>query len=289
MSKYYVVPQEPSTKTLSFERQTGQVNFIVSLQSGFNKSSSYDDLNRFFDLEYIKANANDMTTKGGRGQALLFSVPYQLIGALYGPKKDRALLSTQELKANYHLCLRHYFRGGMIGKLLKDSYWRFSSWAMRARLEFELCNELYNKGLPVPRPLIAREQVGTFFVKNDIIVEQIENAINVAELLERDGTLSAKTLEGIAQALVKFAKAKVVHSDLNIRNILLNEKNECFFIDFDHCGTKEQFANSDIKAMLSRIERSLNKEKELKGYEQICVETLIAKIKASLESQLGVL
>lgn len=282
MSNYYVGPQDPMSKTLSFERQEGQVNFIVSSSSGFNNSSSYDDLNRFFNLEYLQEHATDITSKGGRGQVMLFSLPYQLIGALYGPKKDRALLKEDELKETYHLCVRHYFRGGLIGKVLKDIFWRYSSWSQRARLEFELCLELYHQGLPVPRPLIAREQVGSFFVKNDIVVEQIDNTLNLAELLERDGALSNSALKGIAYALGKLSRAKVVHSDLNIRNILLNDKDECFIIDFDHCGIKEKFGPNDLKAMLSRLERSFYKEKELKHYEGLDVAALMEQIIQSI-------
>lgn len=269
-------------KELSFDRpHEGKVNFIVSAKSGFNDSSTFDALNRFFDHEILKANALEIQNKGGRGNALLCDLPYKFMGLLYGPLKniEQSKLENTVIKNNYGMCLRHYFRGGLIGKFLNDSFWRFDKWACRARLEFELLSELNEQGLPVPRPLICREQVGFFFIKNDIVVEKIDHTSNVAEILQEKGDLLPELRENIANTIAKFALYKVVHSDLNIRNILINEQNQCFVIDFDKCFIKDNFEKSDLMEMLDRLERSFNKEKELQHYEQFDVNQLCKQIK----------
>ena len=272
-------------RLLSFQRSNADtVKFFVDPKSGFNDSTSFDALNRFFDPVYLQEYALDIATKGGRGQTLLYTLEHKYIGAIYGPKKDLLLpvavpgvnsassLATSTSSASttatitssastmsgasanpaamvaageslsgtasaggaeagqtpkssgrcyYPLCLRAYWRGGMIGKWLKRGYFRFSHTAARAQQEFELTYQLFHEGLPVPRPLIAREKVGWLFVQNDLLLEQIPFSLNLAEILARRGTLSDKEIALVAQSLKSLFKAGVYHSDLNIRNILI--------------------------------------------------------------------
>lgn len=309
-----MIDKDPLSRELSFEREDGDFNFLIQPKSGFNDSTTFDMLNRYFDQDFIKANSKEVSYKGGRGQTMLFTLGYQQIGLLYGPKKDLeldvAISSEQEqdksaaslkeedgahdadkqgekskvkesLDRDYLLCMRHYCRGGMIGKFNKDGFLRFGKWACRARLEFELTAKLFALGLPVPRPLIAREQVGDLLVKSDIVVEQIPDTKNVAEILEQ-GSLSDEQLVSIGSTLKSFFKANVFHSDLNIRNILLNSVNQCFVIDFDKCEQKDPLSDKDISAMIERLTRSFNKEKGLKNYEKLDVEAMMSVINAQL-------
>ena len=248
MSNYGVDSENSKIKQLSFERPNeGEVNFIVSAHSGFNHSTGFETLNRYFNHEFLNNNALDLKSKGGRGEALLGSLPYKTMALLYGPIKDLELNDDK--------------------------------WACRARLEFELLTELYSLGLPVPRPLIAREQVGTFLVTNDILVERIDNTNNLAELLEQKASMDGALIDEIANTIAKFAFHKVVHTDLNIRNLLINDKGQCFVIDFDKCFIKDGFTKDDLITMLNRLERSFNKEKELCHYDDLDTQVLCERLK----------
>ena len=58
----------------------------------------------------------------------------------------------------------------------------------------------------------------------------------------------------------RFFEHDVVHTDLNIHNIMLSESGEVYLIDFDKCRqTLLRQAHKD--AMLSRLKRSFLKEK----------------------------
>lgn len=277
--------EEYAVKELSFERpDDGEVNFIVSTTSGFNDSTGYEKLNSFFNRDYLEKHALDIQSRGGRGQALLFELPYQSGGLLYGSIKDLALdsglKSESELnfKKSYGMCLRHYYRGGLVGKFIKDGFWRYDAWGRRARLEFKLLNYLYLNDMEVPRPLICREQVGSFFIKNDIIVQRIDASKNLAELFKENYDLGSDVIDNVAFVIAKLASFKVVHTDLNIRNILINDKLKVFLIDFDKCFYKPDFAIKDLQGMLSRLERSILKEKELCHYDKFNGEALAQKL-----------
>lgn len=302
MSRYQMPDRDDEIRELSFDRSGGRVKFLISRRSGFNFSTSYEVINRFFEHEYINRSASRVITKGGRGETLLYTLPYKLIGGLYGPKKDLDLAASiqaqrnagiikkegnlvlpdlEHIREEYHLVLRHYCRGGM-ARFFKDSFWRFDSWACRARLEFELCTELYRRGLPVPRPLIAREICGSFFITNDIVVEQIPGTRNIAEVLEQEEDITDSVRWSIGSTLAKFFAEGVWHSDLNIRNILVDEQDKCWIIDFDKCEIRNPLSDSDKVEMLERLERSFNKEKRLRELDRLDVDAIMYDIRAAV-------
>ncbi|MCA1767027.1 MAG: 3-deoxy-D-manno-octulosonic acid transferase, partial [Idiomarina sp.] len=82
------------------------------------------------------------------------------------------------------LLLRHYYRGGLVGKINKDRFLREPADKSRAIHEFDLLLKLKELGLPVPRPVAARmEKTGVFSYKADILVEVIPGAVDVYRLL----------------------------------------------------------------------------------------------------------
>ena len=311
--------RDENSKELHYSRSDiGEVSFIVNASSGFNDSTSFEALERFFDPEYIKNRAVDVSFHGGRGQTILFTMPHQYIGALYGPKQDPAFVVAKAKKQaaaqqaaaaavataaavtdaatagassgagvtseatasggalfaehagsshnlpSYPLCLRQYRRGGFVGKFIKHSFLRCSRTA-----------QLYEQKLPVPRPLIAREVMGTFTVENAIVVEQIPHSRNLAEIIATGRPLSTDELKLIGNTLAHFFVAHVWHSDLNLRNILLTDAGKCYVIDFDKCECRKKFGAHEVEQMLSRLERSFAKEKMLKQYDFLDVGALM--------------
>ena len=275
----------------------GVVIFIVDPKSGFNDSTLYETLNHYCDPDYLQQHAVDVRLCGGRGQTMLFTLGPKEIGALYGPVRDFALEaakaegSSQPLQTSFPLCLRFYRRGGLIGKVLKRGFARWSATARRARAEFELTYQLYAEGFPVPRPLLAREGIDGLFVTNALVMEQLPQTQNLAEILEQR-SLAPEEIVTVAQTLARFFKAGVYHSDLNIRNILLKttaEGAQCYLIDFDKCS-RGKLSQDRIEQMLARLERSFNKERELKEYDDSklnvpAIMTLVrAQVKAAVKN-----
>ena len=59
-------------------------------------------------------------------------------------------------QGDHGMLLRHYYRGGLVGKVNKDRFWREPEQQSRAIHEFDLLGKLVELGLPVPKP-IAQE------------------------------------------------------------------------------------------------------------------------------------
>ena len=157
------------------------------------------------------------------------------------------------------VALRHYCRGGLIGKWIKETYF-FTGWeGTRSYKEFVLLRYLREKGVSVPRPIGARVVRQFFLYKADLLIEKIEGASDLLDVL-RSGPLTMRQYQQIGKLIRKLHDVGVCHSDLNIHNIMLDDKGEFWLIDFDKSGLRS--GKGWKKANLERLHRSFRKEKK---------------------------
>ncbi|MDY6323293.1 MAG: 3-deoxy-D-manno-octulosonic acid kinase [Succinivibrio sp.] len=160
------------------------------------------------------------------------------------------------------LALRHYIRGGLWGKAAGDRFIKFAPHAHRAFDEFRLLEAMREQGLPVPRPLMARERCSFGIIRQDIVIEALAARDLAAVLQERK--LTAAELAQLGSTVREFFKAGVRHTDLNIRNILLGDDGKFWIIDFDRCFMDK----ADLKTqrqIIARLHRSFLKEQRRGG------------------------
>ncbi|WP_232847224.1 3-deoxy-D-manno-octulosonic acid kinase [Shewanella nanhaiensis] len=154
--------------------------------------------------------------------------------------------------------LRHYYRGGLMEKLSKDSYLYTGLNKTRAFAELALLVRLYNEGFPVPKPVAANVERHGLHYRADIIIERVEGAQDLVAKLSKS-SMSDSQWQQLGSCIAQFHQRGVYHADLNAKNILITE-DQFYLIDFDrgeirNPSTKWQTAN------LERLERSFNKEK----------------------------
>lgn len=153
--------------------------------------------------------------------------------------------------------LRHYRRGGLLGKLVKDHYW-FSDWsATRSFAEFDLLNGLREADVNVPRPIAACVTKKGLFYQADLLSERIANAQDLVTILQKH-RISAELYQKIGVEIAKMHHAGVNHTDLNIHNILIDIQEKVWIIDFDKCYQQDGYIWKDDN--LARLKRSFNKE-----------------------------
>jgi 3-deoxy-D-manno-octulosonic acid kinase len=123
----------------------------------------------------------------------------------------------------HEFVLRHYIRGGLPGRLIRDSYIWLGERQTRSFAEWYLLAKLQSLGLPVPRPAAARYC--------------------------RSGP-----------ELHRFHQAGVNHADLNAYNLQIGEDDRMFLLDFDR--GKIMSAGQWKQKNIARLHRSLRKIKE---------------------------
>lgn len=181
---------------------------------------------------------------------------WQSINKVVGSAKGRGTTWFVQLDG-VQAALRHYRRGGLFGKLVKDRYW-FSGWEQtRSAEEFQLLLTLRNAGVNVPRPIAARAVKLGLTYQADLLSERIPNARDLVSILQ-ERALSKEMYKKIGQEIAKMHNAGVNHTDLNIHNILIDEKDQVWIIDFDKCH--HRLLLSDAENNLQRLLRSFQKE-----------------------------
>ncbi|SEV81857.1 3-deoxy-D-manno-octulosonic-acid kinase [[Haemophilus] ducreyi] len=183
---------------------------------------------------------------------------------LLGYSKGRGItwfLNTQaELGIN--IVLRHYYRGGLFGKVVKDRYLFHRIDQTRAVQEFNLLTQMQRWHLPVPRPIAVEINKQSIFYRAKIMLEKIEHTQDLSKLLQIQ-PLVAEQYQQLGQLIRQLHDHQIHHSDLNIHNILLDDNGKFWLIDFDKCGIK---AGEEWKqANLNRLLRSFHKEQTRLG------------------------
>lgn len=155
--------------------------------------------------------------------------------------------------------LRHYYRGGLIGKFNKDLYCFTGLANTRSAKEFALLQHMQTLGLPAPEPIAYRVDKHGLFYKADLLSSRIANASDlVAQLSAKP--LSDNIWRHIGETIKRFHDANIYHHDLNSHNILLSE-NQAYLIDFDRGELRENSTNAPWKQQnMARLHRSFVKE-----------------------------
>lgn len=155
-----------------------------------------------------------------------------------------------------HWVLRHYRRGGMAARISRDLYLYRGPERTRPFREWRLIANLYELGLPVPRPVAAAYRRRGVSYQGDLITALLPSVEPLAEALEEQN-LEETIWEAIGATLARFHEAGVDHTDLNAHNVLLGRDGDVWLVDFDKCSRRSPGAWR--KRNLARLERSLRK------------------------------
>jgi 3-deoxy-D-manno-octulosonic acid kinase len=196
--------------------------------------------------------------------SILSDSPEQCCDPEYWQQQNKIIGSAQGRGTTWFVALdkidaalRHYRRGGLFGKLIKDHY-IFTGWEKtRSYQEFQLLNTLIEAGVNVPKPIAAKAVKRTFCYQADLLSEKIPNARDLVAILQ-ERPLSQDMYQKIGRETRKMHAAQVNHTDLNIHNILIDDKENVWIIDFDKCH--QQKGDDWKQGNWDRLKRSFIKE-----------------------------
>lgn len=149
--------------------------------------------------------------------------------------------------------LRHYQRGGLIAKFVRQYYFWAGAESTRSWAEFEVLLHLHNRLVAVPMPLAALWERVFLGYKAAIIVARIPDALPIAQQLESTNATA------VALMVKKMHDAGVWHADLNVFNVLIDAKQQIHLIDFDKAKILSVVNSKQRQSNLLRLRRSLIK------------------------------
>lgn len=176
---------------------------------------------------------------------------------IFGTTKGRG--TTYFVGDTNRYVLRHYLRGGFISKFIHDGFVYPGRENSRSYKEFRLLDKLNDLGIKVPKPIAAHTSLNHYpIARYDIIVSYIENSHDLSTILQ-NRELSEEELVKIGELLIQLRNNNVYHPDLNIHNLLLDDKDDLWVIDFD----KGAIADGHFTEMIERLKRSFAKEQRI--------------------------
>ena len=155
-----------------------------------------------------------------------------------------------------HFVLRHYVRGGLIGRLVHDSYMFSGAERTRSFREWRLLDKLYSNNMRVPQPVAARYcRKGTLYTA-DILTVRIADIVSLSQFLARNRP-DREFWRAIGAAIHKFHAAGVYHADMNAYNLQIDSAGQLWMLDFDKGAPRPP--GPWQQQTLRRLQRSLLK------------------------------
>lgn len=171
------------------------------------------------------------------------------------------------------LVLRHYRRGGLPARFSEDQFLWTGLRRSRPWRELLVLSKLHALGLPVPVPVAGRVKRHGARYTADIITHRIRGAVSLADYLvaenlrdtheasQPETSLADPVWRETGRVIRLFHEAGAHHADLNVRNILVDERGGIWLIDWDR-GRLSAGPGMQARS-LSRLRRSLSREAAL--------------------------
>jgi 3-deoxy-D-manno-octulosonic acid kinase len=156
--------------------------------------------------------------------------------------------------------LRHYHRGGTIGRILDDQFLWTGEERTRCFREWRLLDQLQALGLPAPRPVAARYRRRGLAYTADLVTVLIPDVEPLSTRLAR-GPLEAAAWGAVGRCIGAFHRAGVFHADLTAHNLQIDGRDRIFLLDFDR-GSLRGEGGRWREANLARLHRSFTKISE---------------------------
>ena len=159
------------------------------------------------------------------------------------------------------MVLRRYLRGGMVRHFTKDKFLYRGLAQTRVQREIDLLLYMHTHGLNVPKPIAGWCKQSTFIYRNALLLEAIPHAQDFHHLLCQEA-LPEILWQNAGRMVKQMHSLGVYHHDLNIHNILVDNEQTVWLIDFDRCERRphDHKAEQWKSANITRLKRSLDKE-----------------------------
>lgn len=151
--------------------------------------------------------------------------------------------------------LRQYLRGGLAARFIQSNFLFTGFGRSRPVREFRVLEKLARLGLPAPRPLAGLCARRGLRYTGALLTREIENVRTLENVLD---DMDEKSWCSVGVCIRRFHDHGLVHADLTVRNILIQEGGAVFLVDFDRARFREG-ANRAFAGNLKRFRRSLLK------------------------------
>lgn len=133
--------------------------------------------------------------------------------------------------------LRHYHRGGFVGRFLADQFIWLGKHATRPFREWDLLYEMSQQGLPAPAPVAARYVRSGAWYTADLITVRLPDVVPFSNRLSEAG-VEPQVWTDVGRCIGRFHAAGYFHADLSTHNLQIDTANRIYLLDWDRGGKR---------------------------------------------------
>ena len=168
----------------------------------------------------------------------------------------RAQVILEAVDGIGRVAVKKYTRGGFIKRFVRHHYLRIGR--SRCQKEYEMLAGLSRAGISVPRP-VAYACRGLLFYCGWLITREIVHSVNLANLARENDGRARMLLGAVAVQIRRLMEKRVVHVDLHPGNVLVDDRDRVFLVDFDRARTVGWSHGKMCRHYLRRWDRAVRK------------------------------
>lgn len=185
----------------------------------------------------------------------LFNIP---TNAVDSPLGGRSSVTIAQLEGIGSVVIKHYTRGGIIRHIVKRSYIKWGK--TRSELEYEALRKVGSLGVNVPEPIAYAYQGGLCY-RAWLVTREINPQKTLAELSRIDEGQARIAMKEVVIQVATLIKNNIHHADLHPGNVLVENADRVFILDFDKSSLSWGNRNTLRDKYLRRWRRAVSKHR----------------------------
>lgn len=170
----------------------------------------------------------------------------------------RTSISLTSIEGIGPVVVKQYARGGLIRHVMKSHYLRIGK--CRSQKEYEYLEKMLCIGLNVPEPVLFAHK-GTLLYKAWLVTKRISHTQTLADLSLKDESRALSLMPRVVSQLSVLVENKVLHVDFHPGNVLVDNNDRVFIVDFDRASLFGGSRNRLKNRYLVRWRRSIVKHR----------------------------
>ncbi|MGD9106406.1 MAG: lipopolysaccharide kinase InaA family protein [Desulfobacterales bacterium] len=187
----------------------------------------------------------------------------QLIRLFNSPKNrvnstlcGRTSTTVARLEGIGSVVIKYYRRGGAIRLLIKKRYLKCGK--TRCQIEFDLLQKVRSLGINAPEP-VAFAYRGRLFYQCWLVTREIQDHQTLAQLSRSNEERARMAMKSVIKQISMLIKNKILHVDLHPGNVIVDNQNQIYLLDFDKGGIFPGDKNVLTTRYLHRWNRAIKK------------------------------
>jgi 3-deoxy-D-manno-octulosonic acid kinase len=182
-----------------------------------------------------------------------FNLPKDRINSALGGRTSVTVVPIEGIGS---VVIKYYRRGGIIRHLIKQRYLKCGK--TRCQMEYEQLQKVRSLGINAPEP-VAFAYRGRLFYQCWLVTREIKDHQTLAQISRSNQEQARMVMQEVVKQVSILIKNKILHVDLHPGNVIVDNQNQVYLLDFDKAGIFPRGKNALRSRYLRRWNRAIQK------------------------------